>query len=164
MKTPYFTKLMQQKKERGFAMLFTVLLISLVLAIALGISDVTFKQTILSSLAKDSQAAFYQADAGTECGLYYDFTLSAFPAGTTVTDAQSNYPSLTCGNQTLNLDSGESATDYFVYRQASSNPANPCFNIVFDKRNTPSIIQAYGYNICDSNHPRQVERGLEVKY
>jgi len=63
------------QRSGGFAMLFTVLVVSIMLAIGLGISDITYKQTLLSSLANDSQLAFYQADSGVECGMYYDKTL-----------------------------------------------------------------------------------------
>ncbi|HSE56697.1 MAG TPA: hypothetical protein VLB02_01280 [Candidatus Paceibacterota bacterium] len=150
--------------QAGFAMLFTVLLISLVLSLALGISNITYKQTILSSLAKDSQIAFYQADAGAECGLYYDFTLNAFPEPSTFAAIQSTVPTITCGTETLTLDPADSSDDDFVYRSSPASPSNPCYNVVFDKTGVENIIQAYGYNICDQDHPRQVERALQVRY
>ncbi len=155
--------------NQGFAMLFTVLLISLVLSIALGISNIAFKQTILSSLAKDSQIAFYQADAGAECGLYYDFTvnapLGAFPEGSTYGYAQSNFPELTCGEETLELQPPPlSSADYFVYQCEATSSLAPCFNIIFDKTGSENMIRSFGYNIYDESHPRQVERALEVRY
>jgi hypothetical protein len=152
--------------RKGFAMLFTILLISLVLAMALGISNITFKQTILSSLAKDSQIAFYQADAGADCGLYYDFTLGSFPQGSTVSTVPAT---LTCGNDTLSLNTSESQTtgpsgDYFIYYFNGAGGSSSCYNIVFDKRASEKLIQSYGYNVCATSSPRQVERALEVKY
>ncbi len=155
-------------QQGGFAMLFTVLLISIVLSIALGLSNVTFKQTILSSLAKDSQIAFYQADAGTECGLYYDFTRNVFPEGTTVLSLETpnaveeTFTSIECGEQVLNLDYINSETDHIVYVSEPSD--QPCFSITFDKTDdTVSMIESRGYNIC-RDHPRQVERALRVRY
>ena len=48
--------------KKGFAMLFTVLLVTLVLSIGLSISNIAFKQSILSGLSKDSQISFYAED------------------------------------------------------------------------------------------------------
>jgi hypothetical protein len=144
---------------KGFAMLFTVLIVSLILSIALGISNITFKQTILSGLAKDSQIALYQADTGVECGMYYDTLLPAlFPIGTDPAKAPDMFY---CGNTPMVRDDAQSYTDYIVYRPKVDGRV-PCTMIIFDKTKE-NKVQSRGYNICDS-HPRQVERALEVTY
>ena len=150
--------------KKGFAMLFTVLLMSLVLSIGLSLSSLSLKQTLLSSLAKDSQVAFYQADAGAECGMYYDYKLGVFPQGRSLSDVQTNTPSINCGNDTLILDVTNSDNDYFIYQSNNSDPTKSCYNVLFDKRTAENIIQGYGYNICNVSNPRQVERGLEIRY
>ena len=155
--------MMYHKPQSAFAMLFTVLVVSLILSIGLAISNVTLKQTILSSLAKDSQSAFYQADAGVECGMYQDTTLSNYPRGS----APSAVPaSFTCGGKTMTRNDAASSTDYFVFTETSlSNASSPCVTIIFDKAFslTQSRVQARGYNRCDSSS-RRVERALEIKY
>lgn len=150
------------KKQKGFAMLYTVVIISLILTISLSISNVSYKQTILSSLAKDSQIAFYQADAGAECGLYYDIVLNQFPRGTAIGGAPAT---ITCGTSVLDLVSSESSTNYFVYRSLSAIPGTSCFTVVFDKVTdaTKATIDARGNNRCDAG-PRQVERAVRVQY
>lgn len=155
--------------EAGFAMLFTVLVISVILAIALGISDITFKQTILSNLAKNSQLAFYQADSGVECGMYYDTTVGQFPPsteenpdGTTVDKVPQQ---LTCGSNTLSLVPAQSHTNYFVYQEDISGNS-PCYNITFDKTYTATEknrVSSRGFSTCLST-PQQVERGLNLSY
>jgi hypothetical protein len=147
---------------KGFAMLFTVLVVSLMLSIGIGISNITYKQTILSSLAKDSQIAFYQADGGVECGMYHDVTLGYFPFGTATQDAPSEF---WCGDEIFELNGEQSADDYFFYQQRIEDTSRPCATILIDKATTVdvNIVQARGYNICTS-HPRQVERALEVRY
>jgi hypothetical protein len=149
-------------KQKGFAMLFTVLIVSLILSIAIGISNITFKQTILSSLAKDSQIAFYQADAGIECGMYYDVNQGAFPLGT---DPRGALSELWCGNTLYSRNDDQSYKDYLVYYPKIDNLSGPCVTIVFDKATVSGInrVEARGYNIC-SAHPRQVERALEIRY
>lgn len=154
---------LQTQKNKGFAMLFTVLIISVILSIALGIADLTFKQTILSNLAKNSQLAFYQADSGVECGMYYDVTQGQLPRGTTVAKAPQQ---ITCGNNTATLVTDQSHTDYFLYQEDITGNA-PCFSIAFDKTmangSTKYKVSARGFSTCLST-PQQVERGLNVSY
>lgn len=150
--------------HKGFAMLFTVLLVSLILTIAMGISNLTLRQTILSNLAKDSGIAFYQADAAVECGLYQEW-LGNFPQGATTTGVPSGF---TCGGVQMVMTSN-SRDDYFEYTEQSPDPRLPCYTILFDKTHaydapTPySRVLGSGKNLCGQN-PRQVERALEVKY
>ncbi len=152
-------------KQSGFAMLFTVLIVSLILTIAVSISNLTLRQAILSNLAKDSQAAFAQADAAVECGMYEDTYLGKFPVGTLVANAPG---SISCGDKTLVL-SPRSADDYLVYvfniDDSQYQPNKPCFSITFDKTNATqySRVLGTGSNIC-ADSQRRVERALEVKY
>lgn len=153
----------KQMNNSGFAMLFTVLIISLILSISLGISNVTFKQTILSSLAKDSQVAFYQADSATECGVYYD-TIDKFPLGSDISSLPSQ---ITCGDSTFDMDYSISYNDYLVFKQSGVSSIEPCASIVFDKvTNAPeneAIVKGIGYSVCGES-PRQVQRALQVTY
>jgi len=152
---------MMKKNNQGFAMLFTVLIISIILAIGLGISDITYKQTILSNLAQNSQYAFYQADSGVECGMYYDLTLGDFPRGTTADQA---IPTLTCGNNTLSLVPLQSADDHFVYNEVNANGNDACYSVIFDKTDAEkNSVISRGFSTCNDT-PRQVERALGVTY
>jgi hypothetical protein len=150
-----------KSKKDGFAMLFTVLIVTLILSIAISISNLAFKQTILSSLAKDSQISFYQADTAVECGLYYDTNLNIFPAGTGSSPVNEIY----CGDDMYTLDIAQSYTDYFIFNQTVADNSKPCSSVTFDKATTlgVNIVSGRGYNMCGTN-PRQVERSLEVRY
>lgn len=60
--------MMSTKQEnRGFALLFSLVVSSVVLAIGLTILDFTIKQLTLSSVTRDSELAFHAANAGIEC-------------------------------------------------------------------------------------------------
>lgn len=63
---------------RGFTLFYAVLVSSLLLAIGLAILNITFKEFVLSSGARDSETAFYAADTALECALYWDTTQHAF--------------------------------------------------------------------------------------
>jgi Tfp pilus assembly protein PilX len=155
------------RESKGFAMIFTVLVMSLILSITLGMSNIVFKQRILSGLVRDSQTAFYQADTASECALYYDYKMNLFPKGAPlVTNTNDRF---TCGTTNMLFDSAQTsavstANDYFVFTPVNPDLARPCYTIVIDKRDSvTNIIDARGYNIC-GNNVRQVERGIRVSY
>lgn len=150
------------KQQSGFAMLFTVLIISLILSIAVSISNITLKQAVLSNLAKDSGIAFYQADAGVECGMYQD-SIGAFPY-VKVGDTFTPPASFTCGKYVMNYDNTRSSNNKYIYFTKSlENSSLPCLAIVFDKTGAKYKVQGMGFNICKDS-ARRVERTLEVKY
>ena len=60
------------RKQNGYAILFTVVIISIISLLAIGLSNSTYKQLILSSVSTDSQVSFFQADTAVECALYAD--------------------------------------------------------------------------------------------
>jgi hypothetical protein len=108
----------------GYAILFTVALVSIISVIALGLTNAAYKEIILSSVAKDSETAFYQADTASECALYADNQL--MPADPTIT-------SWTCGNQLLDITpSGDRSLGYNIIPHTLASP-NPCFNIAVTK-------------------------------
>lgn len=149
-----------KKLHKGFAMLITVVVVSLILSIALGISNLSFKQTILSTLAKDSQISFYEADAAVECAMYYDLQQNLFPIPTDPTSLST----ISCGAASFSINQAQSATNYFVFEQSGVSGNNPCSTISIDKTVAGTTkIQTKGYNICVA-HPRKVERALEVTY
>lgn len=61
-----------KNSERGVAILFSVLLTSVLLAVAVGIANVSYREQVFSLEARDSSKAFFAADTGVECGLLYD--------------------------------------------------------------------------------------------
>lgn len=58
------------QEKNGFALLFTLVIVSVVLAISLSLIQLTLKQLALSVDARDSELAFHAASAGLECALY----------------------------------------------------------------------------------------------
>lgn len=58
--------------QRGVVILFAVLLVSVVLTISLGIFNITYRQLVLSSIARESEIAFSVADSARNCALYWD--------------------------------------------------------------------------------------------
>ncbi len=166
-----------KETQKGFVILFTILISSIILMIGFGIFSIATRETILSSTAREAQFAFYAADAGVECALYYQ---THFPQ---VFDGAHNgfsgampgsVPS--CGMANLDGTGGYGT---------SSNPEQfdimvdsvqkTCAHItVYDQDPTTRRIISEGYNICslDSNgipkpvtsNPLLVERVLDTTF
>jgi hypothetical protein len=60
------------KNDRGVVLLIAVTISSLVLVIGIGIISIITKEIVLSSLNKNSQAAFFAADSGIDCAMHWD--------------------------------------------------------------------------------------------
>jgi hypothetical protein len=111
----------KSKKQKGYAILFTVVIVSAISVITAGLSNAAYKQLVLSSLAKDSQAAFYQADTASDCALYAD---QVNPSGIVTTGG-----SWSCGGSDL-IVTPTTNGGYTVYpTEADENSSNACFRI-----------------------------------
>src|SRR3989338_5832622 len=65
----------------GFALLFAMLASSVMLSIGLAILNIALREVTLSSYGRESVIAFYVADAGAECALYWGTGADAFSSG-----------------------------------------------------------------------------------
>ena len=77
---------LQSKKffSGGYTLLFAVLVSSVVLAIGISILNISKKEFLLASSARESTSAFYAADTGLECAMYWNSTgIIAYVPGTT---------------------------------------------------------------------------------
>lgn len=161
-----------KKLNEGFTLLFASLVVSLVLAIGLAITNISLQQFLLSSSGKESQVAFYNADTAVECALYYDHGKVdgfAFPGSQSDPAA----PAIVCNGQAAPSQTTYSAptttTTYLINPSTACDPAKPSYVIQVNKSpiGTETYftdIRARGYNTCDATNQRRVERGLEVKY
>jgi hypothetical protein len=145
-------------------MLYAVLVSSILLSIGLAIFNLTIKELLLSSLGRDSQFAFYAADSGAECALYWDFKEEAF--------ATSSVPGpIECADVVIDNMGGKGyggSNDFTIYLdQTLSDPSKgPCTLVSVTKYDSPlrTILEARGYNTCDPTNPRRVERAIRVTY
>ena len=179
-------------KESGFVILFSILISTIILLMSAGIFRVAQKETILSSYSRESQIAFYAADAAVECALYWDISqleVTKFPSGQA---DETETESFTCGTDT-NGDSlsikaykylitngvydhvfgfryGNLGDDFgcaftFVEKNDPTPPVNPTDPL----SRTETRITAVGYNACDGDipdldDPTLLERRLTVSY
>lgn len=146
--------------KKGFISLFTVLLSTVILAIAVGMSSVALKQIVLTSTADEANEAFYSADSGLQCAVMLDLEGVFESGGPNEVD---------CGSvQNISIDDDDSGI--FIFNQADNgfewNNGN-CVRIIVDKSDETTEIEAFGYNVaCEEigQSPRALERALRVRY
>lgn len=149
--------------ENGYAILFTIIVVSIISMISMGLANTAFKQMILSGVARDSTTAFYEADLGSECVLYADYKYNMNPPATN--------GSWTCAGNSLSVPSGVlvgGVTTYSINPDGTVGTNDKCFRVTATKEivgdTITTKVQAMGYNICDKSNSRTVERAIEINY
>ena len=142
------------ERKRGFTLLFAALTASLILAVSLSILSISLRESQLSGVARDSQFAFYAADAGVECVLYWDLVHDAFnidPATRVIE----------CVGQ-INAVGGATGRSNFTLNFPGQSY---CVNVEVVRTPGPATtIRSRGTNTCDVTNPRRVERAIIVNY
>lgn len=149
--------------ERGFTLLMAALVGSLVLSLGLSIVAIARKSVTLSSIGRDSQFAFYAADTGAECALYWDIRHNIFASSTPPGD-------VSCDGETLSLDLPgtppftEPYSISFLYE-----PNGYCAEVTVTKNATHprTEIHADGYSVTCTQietSARSLQRSVELRY
>ena len=159
------------RKNRAFALLYTTLISSLLLSLALSISVIVMKDIRLSSIARESQKAFYAADSAAECALYWSFRKDKFATSSAVTSG------INCSGVDIAQSSHElSGLDYDgVQGIGGTNLTKYKYEVdgkycakVFVYKNATApktVIEARGYNTkCDAPSRIKLERAVRLQY
>ncbi|HWH07412.1 MAG TPA: hypothetical protein VNU47_02740 [Candidatus Paceibacterota bacterium] len=150
---------------RGFALLIAILIATVAVTLGVSLLDISYKQVILTSTAKQSRVSFYAADSALECALYYDQQVNAFSYANPIAAA-----SVRCQNmavQSYNTYTENAAggprrvTTFTIPCATGGSNANVT---IYKSSSGPTNIYANGYNSCNTSEPRRVERGLKVFY
>ncbi len=163
-----------QSKSRGFTLMLAALVASLLTALGLAMYTIAQKEVVLSSLGRDSQFAFYAADTGVECALYWDFQYDAF-ATSTVYDG-STIPAECDGQElrdfptpweSISFDGvtgigGTESTSFWF------EPEGRCTYVTVSKYTSHphTRIDSLGYSTAcnDPNNSRRLERAVRMVY
>ncbi len=154
---------MKTTHSRGFTLLLAALVGSLVLALGLSIVAIARKSVTLSSIGRDSQFAFYAADSGAECALYWDIRHGMFASTTPGTPAQ-------CDGETLSLTFPPSAPYIEPYSVSFQyEPNGYCVDVMVLKNDVHprTEIRADGYSVSCSEvnqSARALQRSVELRY
>ncbi len=122
--------------QKGFVALFAVLLATVVLSISIGIANVSYKEVVLSSAAREANSAFFAADSGAECMLLHDLKLGIFTG-------PGPFPAISCFGQ-------------------DPSDADQFSPIPYDNEgSTPSYAFGYQYDLDDSCARIELHKNVE---
>lgn len=149
--------------EKGITLFIAIVITGSLLLIATGMVNLAVRQSLISGSGRDSQMAFYAADTGMECALFWDVKN---PSG------QSAFATSTGSTIYCNRD-GNNQNNQWVVGGASLSVINrinflpdPYCAIVTVIKNPDGTtqVESKGYNSCDPLNPRRVERAVRASY
>ena len=150
-------------RVEGFTLFIAIVVSGTLLLIASGIVNLALKQSLISAFGRESQNAFYAADTGIECALYWDVHnpsgISAFSTTTGSTifcNKDANNP----GNEWVVGGADTSVINYISFL-----PDPYCAIVTVTKDNGGgTTIESLGRNTCDLSSTRRVERAVRATY
>ena len=133
-------------QQKGFTLLYALLVISVVLMVTASIFSILLKEMRISSFGKASQIAYYAAESGAECAVYWAASGTNFNGATNIQ----------CHNQNV------TASSPFIVNVGSEGA---CAIVTVDQSSN-TTIESRGYNVCPGSGPsaRRVERGLQIVF
>lgn len=149
--------------NKGLTLFVAIVVMGTLLLISTGIVDLALKQAVVSGSGRDSQYAFYAADTGMECALFWDIknpsaSGSAFSTSTGSTifcNRDANNPS----NQWVVGGSSVSVINAITFL-----PEPFCAIVTVTKTGSITEVESRGYNSCNPSNPRRVERAVRAVY
>ncbi len=166
------------RHTRGFTLLLAALVSTIVLALGAAIYGIAVKELALSSLGRDSQFAFFAADTGAECALYWDIRHNYFD---TVAPLGVVAPNPQCDGQSFGATGRSAAYPYTMSFQMESGGF--CANVTVMKCDGPiaadstctpavpaqihTLIHADGYSASCATlttKARTLQRSVELRY
>lgn len=145
-------------KNSGFLLILSLVIISIILSVGLGVFFIIMREFQLASYGRDSQIAFHAADSGIECARYWDVKKGEFEPA-----APHN---INCFEQSVNPPASiDPLSGSTVYNFDLNLGNNSCVNINVKKTlSGMTIIESRGYMPCAAGSLRRVERGIRMTY
>ena len=164
-------------KPKGITFLLAVIVSALALSLSLGISFILLEEFKLARYNKNSFNAFFAADSGGDCALYWDLQQNAFmnPIDS-INSLASDLPGpfhvdIICMGQTLTISDLTVTENLFGPNQGTTtefslNSPNTFVTVTVAKIGRRTIITSLGKNIsCVATaKPGTVQRGIEITY
>lgn len=155
--------------ERGIAIYIAVVVTAALVLVSYAVISLAIKEIGSSAAGRDSQGAFYAADSGVECAIYWDLknplgssSFSTSSPGVIDCNSDANNP----GNAGISVGGGgANATSTFTL---TFLPETYCVNVTVVKSYSAGIpktkVESRGYNSCSVANTRRVERAILVNY
>ena len=160
----------KKKYNQGFVILYAVLVAGVISLGGVILANIITKQLILSSIGKESQIAYYAANAGDECARFgISQNQFGFFIGTDFLEPNQSERNLSCAEgsdySSLALESNNLSKVFeFETRESSTSCSKVIVTINYlsnegNGEGQEAIVESKGRNICDNNnHPRLLEK------
>lgn len=170
------------KSQKGVTLLLAVLVASIALSVGVGIFSLLFSQLEIAGTSKDSITAYYAANSGAECALYWELLATKNPdienPFAFTTGPSSN--TIRCNNIIYdNVGGPNSCTTSPCVSGRSEIPlgfsdanAKNCARVVVEKEFKDGFLRtdlmSFGENreLCNESNfvPRLVQQGIEMLF
>lgn len=158
------------QKNKAFALLFAIILSSIILAISAGIAEISYKEILLTTSGKSGDDAFYAADVGAECALYLDKDSTTSPFESVGSTNYNFATNAQCAGLQVTPTTVSGADVSFILQNLGAETTGCA--IVSVTKNTVIVpivttVISKGYNACTLGSPSSsnaVERELQVTY
>lgn len=157
---------------RGIALYIAVTVTAVLVLVSFAIITLAIRSVSISDAGKNSQEAFYAADSGDECALFWDVKNPTHPG-------VSAFATATPQTIFCNADLNNPLNAVLVVGGGGQGNATSTFNLTFLPKpycatvtvtkgysggNPTTKIESRGYNTCDNTSPERVERAIRVTY
>ncbi|MDB5254036.1 MAG: seg [Parcubacteria group bacterium] len=154
---------LKKHTQKGFTLFIAIVVTATLLLVSTGIIALALKEAFLTSASRDSQFAFFAADTGAECAVYWDVrNPSGFSAFSTSTGSTINC-NQDASNPTNPIVPGVGGSSQSSF-DLTFLPDPYCAHVTVTKTSATTTIDSRGYNSCDPSNTRRVERAVRVTY
>lgn len=167
---------MRETRQKGFTLLLSMLVVSMVLSVALGITEIVIKENQLATLVRESEAAFHAADKGIDCALFYHISydrnvpalLYAPFSTSSAFQVPPNMNTVTCNGVeidnlwTVSNPAPLTSSGLTEFRLNFADGSCADVSVLNTNGGANSEIISEGYNTCDTNSPRRTLRVIKV--
>lgn len=159
--------------NKGYTLLFAVIVASVVLSVGISILNISKKEYLLASSARESISAFYVADSGLECVMYND-GLGNFSTSSTSIMPINCINQITPSRSPIADEYGPYIFDFQFKTASGSGPACAIVKVIKSYNGTvaETMIESKGYNMgwnsgtnrCETASSKRVERAIRYSY
>jgi hypothetical protein len=153
----------RQNTRSGFTLLYALVVVGLLLTVGSSIFGIMIKELKLAQFGQESQTAYYAAESGVECALFWGLTENVFVVGGIF---ECNRDSANGDNawNTASICVSDVCTFRINFREDAEDVHYPCALVTVNTSAPETVVQSRGYNTCADNFPRRVERGVQAVF
>ncbi len=141
--------------RRGATLLMAMLVAAVMLSASVAVANIALQEITFSVSERDSNKAFFAADLGLECGIYWDLTKNVF------LDNNNNFVDIQCGGTEITTRNGQGGVEVGF----DINGEGYCSKVLIKKTGPESTVESRGYSSgCNEFTDRTVERALRSTY